>query len=136
MSQSLSLVSLLVDDYDQAIAFYTEKLGFELTALSGNTNSVLAQVAELNEKITKATATKRLKEIKNDTTEKEAVALLEKVVALFEKEAKAKKEVKERHFLKTKTITITKEVPKPVNRFGFLDLMGVLFLLFLGFWEV
>lgn len=30
MSQSLSLVSLLVDDYDQAIAFYTEKLGFEL----------------------------------------------------------------------------------------------------------
>jgi len=30
MSQYLSLVSLLVDDYDQAIAFYTEKLGFEL----------------------------------------------------------------------------------------------------------
>lgn len=30
MSQSLSLVSILVDDYDQAIAFYTEKLGFEL----------------------------------------------------------------------------------------------------------
>lgn len=45
---------------------------------------------------------------------------------------KTKKEVKERHFLKTKTITITKDVPKPVNRFGFLDLMGVLFLLFLG----
>ena len=45
---------------------------------------------------------------------------------------KTKKEVKERHFLKTKTITITKEVPKSVNRFGFLDLMGVLFLLFLG----
>lgn len=45
---------------------------------------------------------------------------------------KTKKEVKERHFLKTKTITVTKEVPKPVNRFGFLDLMGVLFLLFLG----
>ena len=30
MSQFLSLVSLLVDDYDKAIAFYTEKLGFEL----------------------------------------------------------------------------------------------------------
>ena len=30
MSQSLSLVSILVDDYDPAIAFYTQKLGFEL----------------------------------------------------------------------------------------------------------
>lgn len=30
MSQQLSLVSILVDDYDQAIEFYTEKLGFEL----------------------------------------------------------------------------------------------------------
>ncbi|MBU2280836.1 MAG: VOC family protein, partial [Gammaproteobacteria bacterium] len=31
MSQHLSLVSILVDDYDQAIEFYTQKLGFELT---------------------------------------------------------------------------------------------------------
>ncbi|WP_337840792.1 VOC family protein [Rheinheimera sp.] len=30
MNQYLSLVSLLVDDYDQAIAFYQGKLGFEL----------------------------------------------------------------------------------------------------------
>jgi len=30
MSQHLSLVSILVDDYDQAIEFYTQKLGFEL----------------------------------------------------------------------------------------------------------
>ena len=30
MSQQLSLVSILVDDYDQAIEFYTQKLGFEL----------------------------------------------------------------------------------------------------------
>ncbi|WP_419570553.1 VOC family protein [Rheinheimera sp.] len=30
MHQYLSLVSLLVDDYDQALAFYLGKLGFEL----------------------------------------------------------------------------------------------------------
>lgn len=30
MTQQLSLVSLLVADYDEAIAFYTEKLGFQL----------------------------------------------------------------------------------------------------------
>lgn len=30
MNQSLCLMSLVVRDYDEAIAFYTEKLGFEL----------------------------------------------------------------------------------------------------------
>lgn len=30
MAQFLSAVTLLVDDYDQAISFYTEKLNFEL----------------------------------------------------------------------------------------------------------
>jgi len=30
MSQRLSLVAIVVDDYDKAIAFYTEVLGFEL----------------------------------------------------------------------------------------------------------
>ncbi len=30
MAQSLGLVALLVDDYDEAIAFYTGALGFEL----------------------------------------------------------------------------------------------------------
>jgi catechol 2,3-dioxygenase-like lactoylglutathione lyase family enzyme len=30
MSQLLSLVSILVDDYDHAIEFYTQKLGFDL----------------------------------------------------------------------------------------------------------
>lgn len=30
MKQSLSLISLLVADYDEAITFYTQKLGFEL----------------------------------------------------------------------------------------------------------
>ena len=32
MSQSLALVTLVVADYDAAIAFYVGKLGFELTA--------------------------------------------------------------------------------------------------------
>lgn len=31
MNQSLSLVAVVVEDYDAAIAFYVEKLGFELT---------------------------------------------------------------------------------------------------------
>lgn len=48
-------------------------------------------------------------------------------------ELKTKSEIKERFFLKTKTITITKTEKVPVNKFGFLDLMGVLFLLFLGY---
>jgi catechol 2,3-dioxygenase-like lactoylglutathione lyase family enzyme len=30
MPQQLSLVSILVEDYDQAIEFYTQKLGFDL----------------------------------------------------------------------------------------------------------
>lgn len=30
MNQSLALVSVVVRDYDEAIAFYTQKLGFEL----------------------------------------------------------------------------------------------------------
>ena len=61
------------------------------------------------------------------------VANLEETIS----ELKSKVEIKERFFVKTrtKTITITKEVPKPVNKFGFLDLMGVLFLLFLG-WRI
>lgn len=47
-------------------------------------------------------------------------------------ELKSKKETKERHFVKVKTITITKYEKTPVNKFGFLDFLGVLFLLFLG----
>lgn len=74
-----------------------ELLQIELTELEEEhtgEEGVLAEATNDNNKITKATATKRLKEIKNDKTEKEAVALLEKVVALFEKEAKAKRELK------------------------------------------
>jgi len=31
MNQFLALVSIVVDDYDEAIDFYTQKLGFEIT---------------------------------------------------------------------------------------------------------
>ena len=74
-----------------------ELLQIEITELEEEhtgEEGLLADATNDNNKITKATATKRLKEIKNDKTEKETVALLEKVVALFEKEAKAKKELK------------------------------------------
>jgi type I restriction enzyme M protein len=74
-----------------------ELLQIEITELEEEhtgEEGLLAEATNDNNKITKTTATKRLKEIKNDKTEKEAVALLEKVVALFEKEAKAKKELK------------------------------------------
>lgn len=74
-----------------------ELLQIEITELEEEhtgEEGVLADATNDNNKITKATATKRLKEIKNDKTEKEAVALLEKVLALFEKEAKAKRELK------------------------------------------
>ncbi len=57
--QVISTASAMVQNLQQlngALTGQVEKLGFELTALSGNTNTVLAQVAELNEKITKATA--------------------------------------------------------------------------------
>lgn len=59
-----------------------------------NEEGLLSDATNDNNKITKATATKRLKEIQNDKTEKEAVALLEKVLVLFEKETKTKKEIK------------------------------------------
>jgi type I restriction enzyme M protein len=74
-----------------------ELLQIEITELEEEhtgEEGLLAEATNDNNKITKATATKRLKEIKNDKTEKEAVALLEKVLTLFEKEAKAKRELK------------------------------------------
>lgn len=57
--QVISTASAMVQNLQQlngALTGQVDKLGFELTALAGNTNTVLAQVAELNDKITKATA--------------------------------------------------------------------------------
>lgn len=57
-------------------------------------DGILADVINDKNKITKAVATKRLKEIKNDESEKDTIVMLEKVLALFEKEDKTKKELK------------------------------------------
>jgi len=57
--QVISSASAMVQNLQQlngALTGQVEKLGFELTALAGNTNTVLADIAELNEKIAKATA--------------------------------------------------------------------------------
>ena len=37
MTQHLALVAIVVADYDEAIAWYTEKLGFTLVDLDGET---------------------------------------------------------------------------------------------------
>ena len=55
---------------------------------------MLVEATNDSNKITKATATKLLKEIKKDPTEKETIALLEKVLLLLEKETLLKKEIK------------------------------------------
>lgn len=57
------------------------------------------------------------------------VANLEQTIT----ELQTKSEIKERYFVKTKTITKTEL--KPVNKFGFLDWFGLAFIAFLG-WRV
>ncbi len=55
---------------------------------------MLVDATNDSKKITKATATKLLKEIKKYPSEKETVILLEKVLLLLEKESLLKKEIK------------------------------------------
>ena len=57
---------------------------------------MLADATNDNGKLTKAAVTKRMKEIKNDATEKEAYALMQKVEQLFEKAASLGKQLKEK----------------------------------------
>ncbi|MBK9381484.1 MAG: type I restriction-modification system subunit M [Chitinophagaceae bacterium] len=57
---------------------------------------MLADATNDNGKLTKAAVSKRLKEIKNDATEKEAYALMQKVEQLFEKAASLGKQLKEK----------------------------------------
>ena len=56
---------------------------------------LLADATNDNGKLTKATVAKRLKEIKNDTSEKEAVQLLQSIEKLFEQQAAFSKQIKE-----------------------------------------
>ena len=55
---------------------------------------LLEDAANDKGKITKATLTKRLKEIKGDTAEKEAYNLMQEIAKLFDKEAQLKKQLK------------------------------------------
>jgi type I restriction enzyme M protein len=57
---------------------------------------MLEQAANDNGKITKATLAKRMKEIKNDKSEKEAYSLMQAIEKLFEKQANFSKQLKEK----------------------------------------
>jgi catechol 2,3-dioxygenase-like lactoylglutathione lyase family enzyme len=73
VSRSLALVSLVVSDYDEAIDFYTETLGFELvedTALDGGKRwVVVAPSRDLGARILLARAadTQQLSRVGNQT---------------------------------------------------------------------
>ena len=56
---------------------------------------LLADATNDNGKLTKATVAKRLKEIKNDASEKEAIQLLQDIEKLFEQQAALGKQIKE-----------------------------------------
>jgi type I restriction enzyme M protein len=56
---------------------------------------LLADAANDNGKLTKATVAKRIKEIKGDASEKEALAMLQTIEKLFEKAASLGKQLKE-----------------------------------------
>jgi type I restriction enzyme M protein len=56
---------------------------------------LLADATNDNGKLTKATVAKRLKEIKNDASEKEAVRLLQSIEKLFEQQAALGKQIKD-----------------------------------------
>ena len=71
----------------------------ELTALEEEhtgEEGLLADATNDNGKLTKATVSKRMKEIKGDASEKEAYALLQQAEKLFEKAASLGKQLKEK----------------------------------------
>ena len=57
---------------------------------------LLADAANDNGKLTKATVAKRIKEIKGDASEKEALAMLQSIEKLFEKAASLSKQLKDK----------------------------------------
>lgn len=58
---------------------------------------LLEQAANDNGKITKATLSKRMKEVKGDASEKEAYKLMQTIEALFDKQGSLNKQLKEKH---------------------------------------
>lgn len=74
-----------------------EQIAVDMDALKdeyGGDEGLLSEVID-NDKISKASVTKRIKEIKNSVDDAEELAVLEKYSALFEKEANTKKAIKE-----------------------------------------
>lgn len=74
-----------------------EQVGVDMEALQdehGGDEGLLAEVID-NDKISKANVQKRIKEIKTSEDDAEELAVLEKYLALFEKEADTKKVIKE-----------------------------------------
>jgi type I restriction enzyme M protein len=74
-----------------------EQIGVDMETLQeehGGEEGLLSEVID-NDKISKANVQKRIKEIKNNTDDVEELAMLEKYLALFEKESGTKKAIKE-----------------------------------------
>jgi len=74
-----------------------EQVGVDMESLQdehGGEDGLLAEVIE-NDKISKANVQKRIKKIKNSEDDAEELAVLKKYLTLFEKEANAKKAIKE-----------------------------------------
>jgi type I restriction enzyme M protein len=74
-----------------------EQLGVDMDLLKdeqGGEEGLLSEVID-NDKITKASVQKRIKEIKGGSDDAEELAMLEKYLALFEKETDTKKSIKD-----------------------------------------
>ena len=82
----------IIDDLKATL----EQISVDMDALKdehGGEEGLLFEVID-NDKISKANVQKRIKEIKNSEDDAEELAVLEKYLALFEKEAETKKPLK------------------------------------------
>jgi type I restriction enzyme M protein len=82
-----------IDELNAAL----EQIGVDITALKdehGGEEGLLSEVVD-NDKISKANVQKRIKEIKGSADDAEELAMLQKYLALFEKESETKKAIKD-----------------------------------------
>jgi len=94
----------IVDAYFKAEQEYIQQLEADLESIQAEISQheeehatedgLLEEATNDNGKITKATLTKRMREVKTDPSEKEAYALMQDLLILFEKDAKLKKDIK------------------------------------------
>ena len=97
--------SIIIDNYFaeklaalQQLEATLESIRAEITGYEeehAGEEGLLADATNDNGKLTKATVAKRLKEIKNDASEKEAIQLLQSIEKLFEQQAALGKQIKE-----------------------------------------